>query len=275
MTAPSLADASCHPIEPSHWPEPDVTIGVSEDQRSRTHPARSSGFEYSVRPNANAPVTRGGTAAPSATPKSPAPPSVSATTIARPKSVCAIAGLRACFVGVDNRAIGILATEHLIARGCCRVAHLRGPEIGIAKERMAGYRYALARHGFRPHSYYIVAGGHSDDTGYEGMRKLLGALPLPDGVFCFNDPVAIGAMKAILEAGLTLPDDIAMVGAGNVRYSDVLTVPLTTIDQGTCKIGVLAAELLIARMASKRSLRPQKILIPPKLVERESTRRQL
>jgi LacI family transcriptional regulator len=98
---------------------------------------------------------------------------------------------------------------------------------------------------------------------------------LPDGVFCFNDPVAIGAMKAILEAGLRLPDDIAMVGAGNVRYSDVLTVPLTTIDQGTCKIGVLAAELLIARIASKRSLPPQKILIPPKLVERGSTRRQL
>jgi DNA-binding LacI/PurR family transcriptional regulator len=66
-----------------------------------------------------------------------------------------------------------------------------------------------------------------------------------------------------------------MVGAGNVRYSDVLTVPLTTIDQGTCKIGVLAAELLIARIASKSLLPPQKILIPPKLVERDSTRRQL
>ena len=186
-----------------------------------------------------------------------------------------IAGLRACFVGVDNRAIGLMATEHLIARGCCRIAHLRGPEIGIAEERLAGYRRALTGHGFRAQSCYVVAGGRTDDTGYEGMRKLLRAHPLPDGVFCFNDPVAIGAMKAILEAGLRLPDDIALVGAGNVRYSDVLTVPLTTIDQGTCKIGGLAAELLIARIASKRSLRPQKILIPPKLVERGSTRRQL
>lgn len=184
-----------------------------------------------------------------------------------------IAGLRACFVGVDNRAIGLMATEHLIARGCCRIAHLRGPEIGIAEERLAGYRRALTRHGLRARSGYVVAGGRTDDTGYEGMRKLLRAHPLPDGVFCFNDPVAIGAMKAILEAGLRLPDDIAMVGAGNVRYSDVLTVPLTTIDQGTCKIGMLAAELLIARIASKRSLRPQEILIPPKLIERDSTRR--
>ncbi len=184
-----------------------------------------------------------------------------------------IAGLRACFVGADNRAIGSLATEHLIAQGCCRIAHLRGPEMGIAEERLAGYRRALSGHGFRAPSDYVVAGGRGDDTGYEGMRKLLGARQLPDGVFCFNDPVAIGAMKAIIEAGLKLPDDIAMVGAGNVRYSDVLAVPLTTIDQGTCKIGVLAAELLIARISSKRPLRPQKILIPPKLVERESTRR--
>ena len=104
--------------------------------------------------------------------------------------------------------------------------------------------------------------------------QLLELQPRPDGVFCYNDPVAIGAMKAILGAGLKLPEDIAVVGAGNVRYSDVLSVPLTTIDQGTCQIGSLAAELLLARIGSKRSILPEKILIPPKLVERKSTERQ-
>ncbi len=94
-----------------------------------------------------------------------------------------ISGLRACFVGVDNRAIGILATEHLIARGCCRIAHLRGPEIGIADERLAGYRRALKRHGFRANSYYVIAGGRGDDTGYEGMRELLGTRPLQTEFF--------------------------------------------------------------------------------------------
>ena len=184
-----------------------------------------------------------------------------------------IAGLRACFVGVDNRAIGRLATEHLIAKGCLRIGHLRGPEVRIAAERLEGYRRALVKTGFRPHSGYIVPGGHGDNSGYQGMRQMLQVRPLLDGVFCYNDPVAIGAMKAILEAGLKLPQDIAVVGAGNVRYSDLLSVPLTTIDQGTCQIGRLAAELLLARIGSKRSMRPQKILIPPKLVERESTRR--
>ncbi len=185
-----------------------------------------------------------------------------------------IPGVRACFVGVDNHAIGRLATEHLIARGCRRIGHLRGPEVGIAAQRLDGYRSALAQRGLRPHPSYIVAGGHGDHTGYEGMRKMLQLLPLPDGVFCYNDPVAIGAIKAIVEAGLELPKDIAVVGAGNVHYGDILAVPLTTVDQGTCRIGALAADLLIARIASKRPMHPQKILIPPRLVERESTRRQ-
>ena len=184
-----------------------------------------------------------------------------------------MAGLRACFVGVDNYAIGKLATEHLIERGCRCVAHLRGPEVGIASERMAGYRQTLAKHGLRRHPGYIVAGGHGEESGYEGMRQLLMVRPVPDGVFCYNDPVAIGAMRAILEASLKLPDDISVVGAGNVHYSSMLKVPLTTVDQRTCRMGELAAELLIVGIAAKRSLRPKTILIPPQLVERESTRR--
>jgi len=184
-----------------------------------------------------------------------------------------IAGLQASFVGVDNRAIGRLATEHLIARGCCRIGHLRGPEIGIAAERLEGYRRALAKGGLRVHAGYVVAGGHGDETGYEGMRRLLRVRPIPDGVFCYSDPVAIGAIKAILEAGYRVPHDISVVGAGNVHYSDLLAVSLTTVDQGTCQMGARAAELLMERILSKRSARPKKILILPRLIERESTRR--
>jgi LacI family transcriptional regulator len=185
-----------------------------------------------------------------------------------------IAGLHASFVGVDNCAIGKLATEHLIARGCRRIAHLRGPELGIAAERLEGYRRALSKMGLRLPGRYVVPGGHGDETGAEGMRRLLSLRPIPDGVFCYNDRVAIGAIKAILEAGLRVPHDISVVGAGNVHYSDLLAVPLTTVDQGTCQMGVRAAELLLERIGLKRLLRPKKILIPPKLVERESTRRQ-
>jgi LacI family transcriptional regulator len=97
--------------------------------------------------------------------------------------------------------------------------------------------------------------------------------PAPDGVFCYNDPVAIGAMRAISESGLRVPEDIAVVGAGNVHYSDFLAVPLTTVDQGTSEIGKRAANLLLERIASKGPLRPRKVLIVPRLVVRQSTRR--
>lgn len=184
--------------------------------------------------------------------------------------------LNASFVGVDNEMIGRLATEHLIARGCRRIAHLRGPEVGIAADRLAGYRYALSKHRLPQRPRYIVGGrkrAFREDVGYEEMLELLRLNPIPDGVFCYNDPVAIGAMKAIREAGLDIPRDICVVGAGNVHYSDLLAVPLTTVDQGASQTGKRAAELLLEKMNSKRVSRPRKILLSPKLIIRESTRR--
>ena len=184
-----------------------------------------------------------------------------------------ITGVSASFVGVDNEAIGKLATSHLIAQGCRRIAHLRGPALGIAAARLAGYRRVLEKHSLTMPANYVVEARYEDSSGYKAMRKLLRIHPTPDGVFCFNDPVAIGAMKAILEAGLNVPNDIAVVGAGNVHYSDLLAVPLTTVDQGTRQIGSRAAELLLEQIGSKRAIRPKKVLIEPKLVIRQSTRR--
>ena len=184
-----------------------------------------------------------------------------------------IAGVQASFVGVDNEAIGQLATTHLIERGCQRIAHLRGPGIGIATGRMEGYRRALVKRGLPVSARHIVEAGYQDQTGHDAMRRLLQTQPVPDGVFCYNDPVAIGAMRAIAEAGLRVPEDIAVVGAGNVRYSDCLAVPLTTVDQGTFEIGKRAANLLLERIGSKRVLRPKKVLIEPRLVTRQSTAR--
>jgi LacI family transcriptional regulator len=181
--------------------------------------------------------------------------------------------VQASFVGVDNVAIGNLATAHLIKQGCKRVAHLRGPGNGIAAARLEGYRLALSAHDVPFCPCYVMDAGYEDSSGFLAMRNLLQQNPLPDGVFCYNDPVAIGAMRAIFDAGFKVPADIAVAGAGNVQYSDVLAVPLTTVDQGTAQIGKRAADLLLKQIASKRPFAPRKIVLAPKLVVRESTQR--
>src|SRR5262249_12825904 len=89
-----------------------------------------------------------------------------------------IAGTKASFVGVDNEAIGQIATEHLIAQGCRRIAHLRGPELGIAAARMEGYKRALERHKLPMPAEYIVEARYDDDMGYRAMQNLLRVNPI-------------------------------------------------------------------------------------------------
>jgi LacI family transcriptional regulator len=189
------------------------------------------------------------------------------------------AGLAANFVGVDDEAAGALATEHLIEQGCRRIAHIRGPEVSTATGRAEGYRRTLARHGLTPLPGYVISMGASGDErgeagGYEAAKTLLAMEPRPDGIFCYNDPAAMGVMHAILDAGLRIPADVAVVGCGNVHYSDFLRVPLTTIDQDSQSIGERAAELALSLIDAKTPARPSSICIAPTLVVRASSRRQ-
>jgi LacI family transcriptional regulator len=182
-------------------------------------------------------------------------------------------GFEGHFVGVKDEEIGMMATDHLIEQGCRRIAHLRGPANSPGIGRLRGYRRALAKHGLEATAEYVVSGQHEDSTGYEGMRKLLRVSPPPDGVFCYNDPVGAGAIKAILEAALKVPGDIAVIGAGNVHYSDLLRVPLSTIDQSSSLIGETAADLLVECIEAGNSMSPRRILMQPRLIVRESSQR--
>jgi len=125
---------------------------------------------------------------------------------------------------------------------------------------------------------HIVSLGTSGDHrgengGYEATKKLLAIGPQPDGVFCFNDPSALGAMRAILDAGLRIPQDVAVVGCGNLSYSDFLRVPLSSVDQGSESIGKSAADLALGIAQKKDPHRPKTELITPRIVIRASSRR--
>ena len=184
-----------------------------------------------------------------------------------------IPGLDAYYVGSCDEDIGFLATEHLIAQGCRRIVHLQGPPSSTSKGRLAGYRKALREHHFPARDDHVVEAGYDDVSGHDAMRALLTSSHPPDGVFCYNDPVAIGAMRAAFDAGLSVPRDLAIIGAANMRYSDVLRVPLSTVDQGTQVIGDQAGALLLDAIAGTALPKPRHILTPVRLIARDSSRR--
>jgi LacI family transcriptional regulator len=187
-------------------------------------------------------------------------------------------GLAANFVGVDDQAVGRLATRHLIEQGCRRIAHIRGPEVSTAQGRLEGYRQALNEAGTQAMPEHVVSLGISGDHrgepgGYEAARRLVASKKRPDGIFCFNDPSALGAMRAILEAGLRVPEEIAVVGCGNLSYSNFLRVPLSSVDQGSEEIGKRAAAMALQVANEKSNPCPKRELIEPRLVIRASSLR--
>ena len=189
----------------------------------------------------------------------------------------AFVGIPANFVGVDDVKVGRMATEHLAEVGCERIAHIRGPATSTAIGRLEGYNQILSKHGTIPLQGYVVTGRSADadswSSGHEAMKTLLALNTPPDGVFCYNDPIAIGAIDAVLEAGLRVPQDIAVIGCGNLHFDKSLRVPLSSIDQQSAAIGERAGKLLLSIIGAKTPPQPRSIILEPRLAQRESTRR--
>lgn len=182
--------------------------------------------------------------------------------------------LRANFVGSDDCLGGRLATEHLIQLGRKRLAYIGSPDVSPAADRYRGFRLALRDHDIDLREDRVLPGPYAqesgDNIGYDLMRQLLRHRSRPNGVFCHNDVVAIGAVKATLDAGLSIPGDIAFVGFDNVKYSKFLQIPLTSVDQSTTKLGETAAQLALD-LVMKKIDKPKTILLAPTLVVRESS----
>ena len=188
-----------------------------------------------------------------------------------------IPGLVANFVGTDDEAAGRIATEHLVDQGCRTIAHIRGKDNSTGMRRFEGYKQALQRRGLRfSHSNVVErlkVDIESRRHGAEAMRFLLRQRSRPDGVFCYNDPLAIGAMTAIVESGLRIPEDIAVIGCGNLHYDSELRVPLSSVDQHSQLIRERAAKILLNLIESKVRPKARCVILDPSLVVRSSTLR--
>jgi LacI family transcriptional regulator len=182
--------------------------------------------------------------------------------------------LAAHFVGTDDVKVGEMATRHLIEIGRKRIAHIGGKNTSPSFDRLRGYRNALAESKLPAPENYIVVRERmeesGDKVGFQAMQELLNLQSRPDAVFCYNDLTAIGAIDATLQAGLRVPEDIAFIGCGNLRYANYLRVPLSSIDHGTTELGRIAGEFAL-ELSAKPEHAPKSVLVPSTLVVREST----
>ncbi len=175
------------------------------------------------------------------------------------------------YVTVDNRHGARLAVEHLIQTGCSRIAHLTGTLDNIdGQDRLAGYREVLEKHGLQVDPALIVEANFSRRSGYFAMKELLARGVDFDAVFAGNDNSAEGALQAMKEASISVPDEVALVGFDDVPTAQDLDPQLTTIRQPIVERGMRATALLLDMIAGKVE-KPQHIVLPTQLVIRRST----
>jgi LacI family transcriptional regulator len=174
-------------------------------------------------------------------------------------------------VTLDNREAGRLAAQHLLDLGHSQIAHISGPlRLRLARERLDGFRTTLEEQG---HSLAALVGGEGNwecEDGYVAMQELLATKPLPSGVFCANDRMAIGAIRAIIEAGLRVPEDISVIGLDDLEVAPYQNPPLTTVRQSLTTLATRAVQLLLEIMAEREPVETQ-IVLAPTLVVRQST----
>jgi DNA-binding LacI/PurR family transcriptional regulator len=172
-------------------------------------------------------------------------------------------------VTLDNVHAGCIAAEHLMNLGHTRIAHISGPmKLRLARERRNGFLQALADKGLTPGM--VNEGDWTCASGYAAMQQLLQSHPRPTAVFAANDRMAIGAIHAISEAGLSVPEDISIVGLDDIEVAAYQIPPLTTIRQPFSELGTRAVRLLLEIIESGQASQRQ-IVIDPLLVARQST----
>lgn len=179
-----------------------------------------------------------------------------------------VSGQHHCSVGSDNRAGGMMAARHLMERGCRRIAYLgpvEGPEFGA---RLDGVRQALAIAG-RGEELQVMPSHCEPAAAYDDALGLLRGLPvMADGIVAASDVTAISVIRALGTMGLRVPDEVKVIGYDGLPLGELVSPPLTTIDQQLRHGARVMVDLLLKRMAGEPT---GSVLIDPQLIQREST----
>ena len=167
-------------------------------------------------------------------------------------------------------------TEHLIAQGCRRIAHLTGPpHLSILKHRQQGYLDALAAHGLPAEPRLLAQCEQNQAGGAAALKRMLRFIPShrPDGVFCSNDLTAVGGLQMAKKLGFRVPQDIAIAGFSNEVFTTLTEPPLTSVDQRCQQMGQTAVQLLRKMLPGpdQGKYSPRPIVLKPRVIVRESS----
>lgn len=178
-------------------------------------------------------------------------------------------------VCIDHEKAACDAVRQLIRLGKTRIAHISHPTGNlIGSWRIAGYRRALEEAGLPCAPEYISAANYTTYSGYLAMARLADRGLHPDGVFCANDQTAIGAIKYCEDAGLRIPEDVAIIGTDDIFVASIMSPSLSTVDVPKFQLGRQAMALLAERIAAGESSYTRRIeYLNYSIIERESTRR--
>lgn len=177
-----------------------------------------------------------------------------------------VAGGDAGVVINDDLVGAELVVDHLVSLGHRRIAHVHGGAGGTAAQRRAGYEEAMERRGLA-HEIVVVPGDSTDEGGYRGAGMLLAHPRRPTAVFAYNDLAAIGVLTAVSEAGLSVPEDISVVGYDNTYLAGIRHLSLTSVDQMRRDMGRLAVECVVAPGGVREVVR----VVEPRLQIRRSS----
>lgn len=168
------------------------------------------------------------------------------------------------------------ATEHLIQQGCKRIAHFTNTrKISIYKERLRGYREALLAHGLNYDETLVVASDLQLEDGRNSTLQLLKLKEMPDAIFSSSAYGILGAMQVLKEKGIKIPEEVALVGFSNEPFTSFTEPALTIVDQHSMRMGNAAAEIFLQEISDEsKKFIPQKVVLKPELIIRQSSMRQ-
>jgi len=182
--------------------------------------------------------------------------------------------LNLSYVVSDNYNGSIQAINHFIENGHRKIAFIQGLLNSSANnDRLKGYRDALKLHNIELNEAFIVGDSFGEQNGYIGAKFLLNGSDRPTAIFAASNLISLGAMRAISEEHLKIPDDISMIAFDDQPYSDYLSTPMSTINQKKEELGKLSISLLLNEMYKNGDADKKKIIVPTELIVRKSVKK--